>query len=224
MPEKNPTLNTSYSFEQLLDWFGRFTPQFKFRLQGFRRELDTKSFDAFVRDTLAVFRAVIVDLARVPKGPARARRVYALVDAEFQASPPTGVSCASGCSACCRSFPKQITDDEADLLAELIATRKVVVDTDELLRQSQASDQKAPCVFLDGAGRCSVYSDRPAVCRKYHVTSPRRSCESETESVIPRIDLMPELIVSAAMSLPDNKIDMMAKQLAVRLARGSAAS
>lgn len=227
MLEKNsPSSPTQYSFEQLLGWFGRFTPQFKFRLQSLRRQMDLNSFDLFVRETLGVFRSLIVDLARVNKGPERARRVNALIDAEFRASPPTGISCAAGCGACCKSFPKQITDDEADLLALLVNTGSVAINTTELERQVQTIEAEGfaatglPCLFLDADSRCQIYADRPSVCRKYHVTSPASQCAASDGGVVPRIDLMPELIVSAAMSMPDNGIGMMPLQIAKRLKRG----
>lgn len=208
---------SNYSFEQLLNWFGQFTPQFKFRMQGLRRQLDQTKFDAFIRETLTVFRSVMIDLAKVPKGPDRARRVFQLIDAEFATQPPLSVTCASGCGACCKSFPKQITDDEADLLASLIQEGQVTIDRQELWRQSVSGQVKSPCLFLDAESRCKVYADRPGVCRKYHVTSSREACESDSATVTPHISLGPELIVSACLSLPDNGFDFMASQLARRV-------
>ena len=224
MLEKNPkTDSTSYSFEQLLSWFGRFTPQFKFRLLSVRRQLDAVAFDHFVRETLTVFRSVLVELAKQPKGPERARRSFELIDEEHAQAPATGVSCAAGCSACCRSFAKQITDDEADLLVSLVKSGKVAIDLDALSEQAEKVASGQPeasgtaCVFLSTEGRCRVYADRPGVCRKYYVTSPKENCADPKANVTPRIDLMPELIVSAAISLPDNGIDLMPVQLAKRL-------
>ena len=79
------------------------------------------------------------------------------------------------------------------------------------------SGEKSVCVFLGVGDRCSVYADRPGVCRKYHVVSPPSACKSESDGVIPQIEIMPELIVSAAMSLPDNGIGLMPLQIASRL-------
>lgn len=217
MLENRPKPPTSYSFEQLLGWFGRFTPQFKFRLLSLHRQFDAATFDNFVRDTLRVFRSLIFDLAKVPKGPERARKVYSLVDAELQASPPTGVSCSAGCGSCCKSFPKQITDDEADLLATLVRTGVAPIDLDELKSQAASELHHMRCLFLGQDEKCRIYSDRPMVCRKYFFTSPAAHCSSADEGVTPRIDLMPELIASAAMSLPDNDIGFMPRQLAKRL-------
>lgn len=225
MLEKNSTANstaTSYSFEQILGWIGRFTPQFKFRLMSMRRQYEMHAFDKIVRDSMEVFRALIFDFAKYEKGAPRARRVFQMIENEYANIPNEKVSCSAGCSACCRTFQKQITDDEADLLAAKVKTGEVPIDLDELLKQSTGSESEAnrsalPCLFLDSHQRCRVYADRPAVCRKYYVTSPADNCSQPGAPVTPKIDLMPELIVSAAISLPDNGIDYMPRQLAKRL-------
>ncbi|MES2857019.1 MAG: YkgJ family cysteine cluster protein, partial [Bdellovibrionota bacterium] len=93
------------------------------------------------------------------------------------------------------------------------------VEIDTRLLAKQAKDAIAPCVFLSEDGRCGVYSARPAVCRKYHVVSPKENCGSDTLPVIPKIDLVPELIASAALSLPDNKIGFMNDLLNERINR-----
>jgi hypothetical protein len=207
------TESTSFSFEQLLGWCGRFTPQFKFRLMSMRRELAADQFDQIVRETLEVFRNVLVEIGRTPKGPARARKVFAMLDEEIKNDPPTGISCQTGCAACCRTFPKQITDDEADLLANLVRSGEVPFDLDQLKDQSEP----APCPFLTSKNLCRIYAVRPGICRKYHVVTPASACDTEGVGVVPRIDLVPELIMSAALSLPDNGIGLMREQLAKRL-------
>lgn len=220
--------NESLSFEHLLSWFGRFTPQLKFRLMGLRRQLTLSEFDLFIRETLTVFRALLIELGRSPRGPERARKTYAMIEQEYKASPPKDVSCAAGCGACCRQFPKQITDDEADLLAELVRSGVARIDRNALRQQAQDLASKdasvrergshSPCLFLGPDEKCGIYNDRPAVCRKYHVTSPKENCDRDSnQGVVPHIDLMPELIVSAAISLPDNELDFMPIQLAKRL-------
>lgn len=226
MLSKDSRQNTSYSFEQLLGWFGKFTPQFKFRLMSMRRQMDPIAFDNFIRETLGVFRAFLVELSRAPKGPERAKKMFTLLEEEYRTTPVTGVSCSVGCSACCRSFAKQITDDEADLLASLVKSGTVTIDLDKLNQQAnelrsedpelRKKAELSPCPFIGENNRCTVYADRPSVCRKYYVTSPAANCSTK-ENVIPRIDLMPELIVSASMSLPDNGFGIMHMQLADRI-------
>lgn len=41
-----------------------------------------------------------------------------------------------------------------------------------------------PCPFLDDAETCSIYSERPLVCREFLVTSPAENCERPGEATI----------------------------------------
>lgn len=229
MLQKPKQPQESLSFEQLLGWFGRFTPQFKFKLMSVKRQLKMNEFDLFIRETLTVFRSLLIELGQTPKGPSRAKAVYQMLDKEYQASPPLGISCSKECAACCKSFPKHITDDEADLLTSLIESKAVEFDQVALMTQIndlssndpqiRSQGERSPCLFLDHQNNCRIYENRPSICRKYHVVSPKEFCSMEGEAVTPRIDLMPEMIVSAAISLPDNGIDLMPNQLYKRLNR-----
>ncbi|MES2962693.1 MAG: YkgJ family cysteine cluster protein [Bdellovibrionota bacterium] len=220
----DPVSSTSVSFERIMSWFGTFTPQLKFKLMALRREATTEQFEYAMRESMFVFRSVLHDLSKQPKGAERAAFAHAYLDAEYAARPVTKASCAAGCSACCRSFPKQVTADEADLLARAVNSGRVEIDRAELRRQAGDKTGSAPCVFLSGDGRCKVYDLRPVVCRKYYVTSPQVNCEDKDANVTPHIDLMPELIASASLSLPDNEIGFMAKLLAERIEDDTQAS
>lgn len=210
-------VSTSVSFEQILSWFGTFTPQLKFKLMALRRESTPQGFDNVMRESMFVFRTILHDFSREAKGAARAARVHRYLDAEYSARPVTNASCGSGCAACCRGFAKQVTEDEADLLADAVKSGRVEIDRNELRRQAHETTGAAPCVFLGTDGRCRVYDLRPVACRKYHVTSPAENCATEGALVTPHIDLMPELIASASLSLTDNKIGFMSHLLAERL-------
>ena len=210
---------TSVSFENILSWFGTFTPQLKFRLMSLRRETSTDRFEALMRESMTVFRMVLHDLSKYEKGPDRARRTQALLDAEYAANPVKNVSCSSGCSACCRTFAKQISEDDADLLAEAVNSGRVSIDVEALKLQAEQKNSGGACVFLSEDGRCRVYSMRPVVCRKYHVSSPQSACGEDGAKVQPKIDVMPELIASASLSLPDNRFGAMAELIYARIAK-----
>jgi len=47
---------------------------------------------------------------------------------------------------------------------------------------------KLPCPFLE-EGNCSVYADRPLICREYLVTSPAANCENPTPETINMLPL-----------------------------------
>lgn len=215
----SPETSTSISFEQILSWFGTFTPQLKFKLMALRRETSTNGFESVMRESMFVFRTVLHDLSRQPKGAARASRAHAYLDAEYATRPVRNVSCGVGCGACCRTFAKQITEDEADLLAQAIRSGRVQIDRRELESRARDASGAAPCIFLDEKNQCRVYGIRPIVCRKYHVTSPAPNCSAPGATVTPHIELMPELIASASLSLTDNKIGFMAPLLVERLGR-----
>jgi Fe-S-cluster containining protein len=45
-----------------------------------------------------------------------------------------------------------------------------------------------PCPFLENES-CSIYEDRPLVCREYHVTSPPERCEKLFEDAVDRVEM-----------------------------------
>lgn len=45
-----------------------------------------------------------------------------------------------------------------------------------------------PCPFLESES-CSIYADRPTVCREYHVTSPAERCAKLFEQPVDRVDV-----------------------------------
>ncbi|MBI4523613.1 MAG: YkgJ family cysteine cluster protein [Deltaproteobacteria bacterium] len=47
---------------------------------------------------------------------------------------------------------------------------------------------RIPCPFLENES-CSIYADRPMVCREYHVTSPAERCGKLFEEPVDRIDM-----------------------------------
>ena len=99
------------------------------------------------------------------------------VDQLFQGALDAGVkiACKTGCNACC-SVRVHATEPEIFQIANTLnqgpaAQREAVLirlnDHAELASQLSISTHRTPCPFLD-AGLCSVYSVRPAVCRKAH--------------------------------------------------------
>lgn len=101
------------------------------------------------------------------------------------------IACHKGCSACCHT-QVSITDDEAILLAKLVESG-VSIDMEKLKTQSAASEnsavwyqipyEKRGCVFLDENRECSIYDDRPAVCRTNHVVGNPQDCSTKSGEV-----------------------------------------
>lgn len=150
---------------------------------------------AFRLATGAFVYEVFKDLRKLPPGPDRARRTHRDIDEAIKdhhdGAPKEAaqISCRAGCSACCFTAVG-VTQDEAELLAERVAGG-VEIDMELLQRQQEpARDDKAwftdeikhadrRCVFLSPEGKCRVYEDRPAACRKYFVTSDPKFCDLE---------------------------------------------
>jgi Fe-S-cluster containining protein len=129
------------------------------------------------------------------------------------------VSCKKGCGACCRQLvPIAETEayhirDVVEALPEprrseirsRFAAARHRLETAGLLEklrrpshQWEASEsvsfglryfaQGIPCPFLED-GSCSIYADRPIVCREYLVTSPAENCAQPTAQTIKGVPL-----------------------------------
>jgi maleate cis-trans isomerase/Fe-S-cluster containining protein len=116
------------------------------------------------------------------------------------------VSCSKGCAACCRAQPVPVTPPEAYALLRLVdnlpeprrtdvrarfadragrlrdaglADRFLAIDSEVTKELRDAALRYfrlgLACPFLED-GACSIYEDRPFVCREYLVTSPAEHC------------------------------------------------
>lgn len=135
----------------------------------------------------------------------RARYIHRLVDDlnEYIFTDPKVKSlspCQSGCSACCHT-QVSVTSDEAQLLASRVNER-IAIDRDRLQVQMAAKNSSAAwyaltfeerkCVFLDQENRCSVYEDRPSVCRTNAVLGEASQCDTREEIKPTRLITTPE--------------------------------
>ena len=99
------------------------------------------------------------------------------------------IFCAAGCSNCCTLFV-QSTLVEALIVAEELDANQAYKLQDYVLRQRESlagvSDfltilrkqrqEIGPCPFLDNAGCCSIYAQRPLACRALLSTKPAEWC------------------------------------------------
>jgi Fe-S-cluster containining protein len=128
------------------------------------------------------------------------------------------ISCRKGCGACCRQVVP-ISQPEARQIAELVeqlpTPRRAVVEErfqaardrlaktdlparmahaeslDDASRQQLAVDYfrlGIACPFLEDES-CSIYADRPLVCREYLVTTPAAHCAQPAVEPVIRIKL-----------------------------------
>ncbi len=96
------------------------------------------------------------------------------------------VSCKSGCSACCHT-QVSITSDEASLLVKQIVSGaevdlrrlRLLADTGNNAEEFyKLSYEDRACPFLGAGDTCTVYENRPSVCRTNHVVSEPVLCET----------------------------------------------
>ena len=152
-----------------------------------------------------------------PAGSARARAVHARVDAaldRFATRKPelmAQVRCGKGCAHCCRLWVG-ITRDEAELLAERVKAGTAQADPARLEAQRPWTSpmefvgkppEQASCVFLGPDGACTVYDDRPSICRAVLVASDPELCRGLDDAVQITTVINPEVdvVVSAALTV-----------------------
>lgn len=97
------------------------------------------------------------------------------------------VKCGRGCSFCCHT-QVSVTSGEAELFAQKIIDGKEI-DLKKLYTQSKVGNhaghwyqlnyEERACVFLGEEGECSIYEDRPSVCRTNNVVSEPENCSTK---------------------------------------------
>jgi Fe-S-cluster containining protein len=119
--------------------------------------------------------------------------------------------CAKGCSACCHN-PALVSEVEAMLIAQatgakLAAPQRIFdIAGDEVARREYfAPYAGVACTFLrDGA--CSIYKDRPVVCRVQHsIDSSAAGCDDGkqpaavdlTEVFVAELNMMGRMMIYA---------------------------
>jgi len=81
---------------------------------------------------------------------------------------------AHGCSLCCHDIEMLLTEADLERLAAVRPDEGFWFEADDGFLQLHTRDGPAaqggegrPCWFLDPAGRCTVWSERPEGCRLY---------------------------------------------------------
>jgi Fe-S-cluster containining protein len=160
-------------------------------------------------------------LASAPAGAERGRLLHRMMDDAIASAPHVPVSCRSGCYGCCHS-EVEITPDEAAVLRERVLagfeidrSRLAVQAARERMNPAWAKfwSQENRCVFLSAEGTCRIYEDRPAVCRRFLVTSPPEACTTPGAALAPVRILLVEILLSAAVSMDGATFGSLSKML-----------
>ena len=157
-----------------------------------------KTYQRFRTDVhmIKITNEVLKRLKKISSPIRRARYVHKEVNKKLSSlfqdeAVQKHVSCRKGCSACCHT-QVSVSDDEAALLAKIVENG-LQIDRQKLKKQSSASQsaktwyavpfEERGCVFLDDNNECSVYNDRPSVCRTNHVVGDPKDCSTSDGKV-----------------------------------------
>lgn len=134
---------------------------------------------------------ILHQLKKITRPIKRARFVHRVIDeynTEVYLNPLIKElsPCIQGCTACCYT-QVSVTEDEAELLVKKILDGQAI-DQNALRKQAMAQDdtslffkipyEERKCIFLNSEGSCSVYHDRPAVCRTNAVLGDSSQCDT----------------------------------------------
>lgn len=142
------------------------------------------------------------------------------------------ISCRAGCGACCRQLVA-IGEIEAHHLCDLVRAlpepRRSEVQArfararqrlqeagllESLLQVEEWTKEESQrigmtyfrlgisCPFLEKES-CSIYFDRPIICREFLVMSPAENCSRPTPETVHRVRLPLRLVTAVARSMPD---------------------
>ena len=195
--------------DHALDFVRVPTPQLREMVRQQESKLPPSEFQALIANVRTAFDKYTEKLQSIPSLVDRAIILHLLMDRELGPTSKLPISCRQGCCACCH-YEVEITADEAALLRELVRSG-VDIDGIRLDRQAHRA-RKAPewrqvmnpenrCVFLDESGSCKVYEHRPSICRKHMVTSPPEACATLGPGIAAVQVFLPEILLSAALSL-----------------------
>lgn len=198
------------------------TQNLKSLLSNYEKSLSELKFNAFQLYIEDQILKTIDSLKAFNPGTERGRQVHKLIEAEIAKTSKLPSTCAAGCSACCH-FEVEITSDEAMILAEIVQSKKHLIDHKSLLSQATREKkdpewQRQPrhenrCVFLSPQQECGVYESRPSSCRRLLVTTAPSECSDENGSPVFVAIPMAEVVLSAAINLDANKLGPLPKML-----------
>lgn len=117
---------------------------------------------------------------------------------EMRATTGKHIFCAAGCSNCCTLFVQSTLIEALLVAADLDAAQaqkleeyvhhqsKCLADAGDFLAILRQQRQAiGPCPFLDHAGCCSIYVQRPLACRSLLSTKPAEWCSVDFSTLDP---------------------------------------
>lgn len=115
-------------------------------------------------------------------GKQKAKHLYHLIDEQLSTIDLSKTSCQKGCHFCCY-HPIEITSSEKDNIKQLIQfadKKRLSYQVDQIFNDDIYENwdyKQQACVFLDEQGSCTIYQQRPLICRLTYVTSASENCD-----------------------------------------------
>jgi Fe-S-cluster containining protein len=214
------------SSESAIGFMASATPQLRAAIAAHQKALTQGEFGEMIAKVRILFVRYTERLLGFPPGVERGAALHRMLDEEMKAAANIPISCTKGCSGCCH-YEVEITQDEAALLKRAVLGG-LSIDRERLAVQAgrerrslewkKLGDRTNRCVFLGDDEACSVYEDRPSICRKHLVTTPAIACTTRGMQVSPVQILLAEILLSASLSLPDTAVGSLATMLSQSLA------
>ena len=180
----------------------RLTSNLRLMISRWKAGLSQDQFLLMMKSVSTLFFETQDQLLSIHNGAERAARLHLLIEQANLSVSHIEVSCQKGCAACCH-FEVEIIHDEAALLAEVVSAGHPL-DFDRLVLQANRKPQDQAwqdgvvinnrCVFLNDSNMCSIYSARPAACRRHSVTSPASFCADQSKEAVSRNIPISEII------------------------------
>ncbi len=214
------------TFDVFIEKHSKLTRSLKKFILDQQSKLTPENFELFLESIAVAHKQAREKLEEVPAGISRSARLNQLVDQVMEEENHIKATCKMDCSACCHVEVK-ITSDETEVLSHLIQSGHTI-DLERLADQAKLSVGDArwkknlnlrqnQCVFLNSLGNCSVYKQRPVMCRRHSVTSPAHLCSSLDADIVLRYFPRVDILISAANEDPDLKVGPLAKMLHEKL-------
>lgn len=193
----------------------------------YERTLTSEELASFLKHVSSLIEQYKLELGLAAPGEARAHKLHHLLEAEILRSSEIAVSCQKGCSSCCH-LEVEVTNDEGVLLADIVR-RGHKINFEFLKSQAERERQgeewkngatlENRCVFLDPAGSCSIYLDRPASCRRHAVTSAKEICADRHGTPTVRKIPMADVLFTAMLETDGTSFSSLSKMLVSELSK-----
>jgi len=143
------------------------------------------------RDYMEQINDLKTQIDNIDTGPEKAKSIHNVADqiTELEIKKPHNKnSCKAGCSSCCHQnvdlhesevpfFKKLINEHpEKERIIERLNEHKKLSNDDYF---NFKNAHISACPFLE-SNKCSIYKDRPLMCRKYYVDDDPAKCSNES--------------------------------------------